>query len=106
MQVALVYTPGCPNWQPAGERLRLALDQVGRSDVEIRYAPVDGETLVAGFAGSPTFLMDGVDLFDGPPSVSGATCRLYATSRGLAGVPDVAQLAAGLAARCTPRVPG
>ena len=98
MQVSLLYFADCPNWSEAGRRLRLALDQIGRPDAEIRFLVVQTEIEAgaAGFAGSPTFVVDGVDLFGDVPSPVGLTCRVYATPAGLAGVPEVSQIVAAL----------
>jgi len=98
MQVSLLYFADCPNWSLAGERLRRALDAVGRLDTEIEFVPVrtEAEAAAVGFAGSPTFLVDGADLF-GHGTTSGAlTCRIYATPDGLVGVPTVDDLVTAL----------
>ena len=98
MQVSLVYFADCPNWSEAGRRLRLALDLIGRPDVEIRFVQVrtEVEAAAAGFAGSPTFVVDGVDLLGPVPGPVGLACRVYATPAGLAGVPEVSQVVAAL----------
>ena len=91
----------CPNWRVAEQRLRQALDLIGRSDADVRLVPVTAQTDTAevGFAGSPTFTVDGVDLFDAAPSVGALTCRVYRTPSGFAGVPDVDDLVAALSPR-------
>lgn len=98
MQVSVLYFADCPNWRDAGQRLRQALDQIGRPDVEISFVPVETEDEAAGlgFAGSPTFTVDGDDLFGSAAAAAGLTCRVYATTGGLAGVPEVADLVAAL----------
>jgi hypothetical protein len=98
MQVSVLYFAECPNWRGAGQRLRQALDQIGRPDAQVAFVAVETEAQAAavGFAGSPTFTLDGVDLF-GPATTNGAlTCRVYATPGGLAGMPEVADLVAAL----------
>jgi hypothetical protein len=101
MQVPVTYFADCPNWRDAGQRLRLALEQIGRPDAEIGFVAVQTEADAAalGFAGSPTFTLDGVDLFGPSPAAGGLTCRVYATPGGLAGVPEVADLVAALTER-------
>lgn len=101
MQVSVLYFADCPNWRDAGQRLRLALDRIGRPDVEIGFVAVETETDAAsvGFAGSPTFTLDGVDLFAPAAAPGGLACRVYATPGGLAGVPEVADLVAVLTGR-------
>ena len=102
MEARVVYFDGCPNWQVAGERLRLALDQSGHRDVPISWTRVDTEeqAIAAGFAGSPTILVDGEDVFaSGEAWTGGLACRLYWTSHGPAGAPTVEDLIATLAKR-------
>ncbi len=103
MQVTVWYFAGCPNWRGAGQRLRQALDEVGRADVAISFVPVetDGEAVALGFAGSPTFTVDGADLFDTSAGTGTLACRLYPTSAGLAGVPEVSDLVAALTKKVT-----
>lgn len=97
MQVSVSYFADCPNWREAVTRLRQALDQIGHPDATIDFVPVhtDAEAAAVGFAGSPTFTLDGADLF-GATTPAGLTCRVYPTAGGLAGVPAVAGLIAAL----------
>jgi hypothetical protein len=55
VQVTVWYFAGCPNWRGGGQRLRQALDVIGRGDADVRLVPVTSETEAAevGFAGSP-----------------------------------------------------
>ena len=101
MQVSVLYFADCPNWRDAEYRLRQALDQIGRPDAQIRFVAVEtaADAAAVGFAGSPTLLVDGVDQFASSPGPGGLTCRVYATSGGLAGVPEVADLVAALTER-------
>jgi len=101
MQVSVLYFADCPNWREAGRRIRTALDHIGRAGVEVTFVPVETEieAAQAGFGGSRTFTVDGVDLFGGPGAADGMSCRLYATDGGLAGVPEVADLVAALRER-------
>jgi hypothetical protein len=99
MKVAILYSPDCPNWPEAEHRLRTALDQLGMqaTDVELVEVSSDADAAGMGFAGSPTFTADGVDLFDTGRSAAGLTCRVYQTDAGtLAGIPDVTDLITAL----------
>lgn len=98
MQVSVLYFADCPNWREAGQRLRQALDQIGRPDAQIGFVAVetDADAVAVGFAGSPTFTVDGVDLFAPAPAPGALTCRMYATPSGLAGMPEVADLVTAL----------
>ena len=103
MQATLWYFAGCPNWRTAGQRLRQALDEVGRADVPITFVPVetDAEAVALGFAGSPTFTVDGSDLFDAATPAGALACRIYSTPAGLAGVPEVSDMVAALTKKVT-----
>jgi len=103
VQVTVWYFADCPNWRAAGQRLRQALDEIGRADVPISFAPVETDAQAAelGFAGSPTFTVDGVDLFDIAAPGGVLACRIYPTAAGLAGVPEVSDLVAALTKKVT-----
>lgn len=75
--IELLYFDGCPSWPHAWAALGQALADE-RLDAAVRLrdvADMDAEAL-AGFAGSPTIRIDGVDLFGygGPPVMA---CRRY-----------------------------
>ena len=102
MDARVVYFDGCPNWQVAGQRLRLALDRLGRPEVAISWVRVETteEADAAAFAGSPTIVVDGEDLFPGAVAwTGGVACRLYRTSDGPAGAPTVEDLVVALSQR-------
>jgi hypothetical protein len=101
MQVSVLYFADCPNWADAGQRMRMALDTIGRDDVEVHFRAVESaeEAAAVGFGGSPSFLVDGVDPFGSPASAGALTCRVYPTENGLSGVPTLAGLVARLEER-------
>ena len=96
MQATLWSFADCPNWRGPGQRLRQELDEIGRTDAEVRLVPVESEAQTAsvGFAGSPTRTVEGVDLFDAAASTGALTCRIDPTPDGLAGVPEVSDVVA------------
>ena len=93
MEVVVLYVKGCPNQELAESRLRTAAERLGR-DLKIRPQRVESLTQAEelGFRGSPTLLVEGVDLFPKHPGATGLTCRLYPTERGLEGAPSLTQL--------------
>ena len=100
MIVILLHVDGCPSLQVAQDRLVRALDLLGRGDVTVEQHRVtsDEEAQRIGFRGSPTIVVDGVDLFPGAPDGPfGLSCRLYPTEDGLAGSPTLDQLVRALA---------
>lgn len=101
MDVRLLYIDGCPNWRVAGDRLERALGLIGWTGA-VRWQRVETEDDAAahGFAGSPTILVDGEDLFArGRAGSSGLTCRLYETPNGLAGSPTAEDITKALGER-------
>ncbi len=92
MDITLLYFDGCPNWKIADERL--AAIAAGRADLTVSRHLVDTpeEAERVGFHGSPSILVDGVDVFAEPDAGVGLSCRVYSTPDGLAGAPTVDQL--------------
>ncbi len=99
MDIALLYFDDCPNWKIADERL--AAIAAERPDLTVTRHLVETleEAERVGFHGSPSILVDGVDVFADPEAGVGLSCRVYRTPDGLAGAPTVEQLRAALAGR-------
>lgn len=93
MKVELLHIVDCPNTVIAVENARAALDALGLADVPVELVTIHSEAEAANtrFGGSPTILVDGVDLFPTTP-VRSLACRVYATESGYAGAPTVKQL--------------
>ena len=98
-EVVLLYERSCPNVGEARENLRRALSAAKR-DAIWREVDIDApETPPKWRAfGSPTVLIDGVDVSGCGPA-EGATCRLYEHEGRLARGPSVEQIVACLRAR-------
>jgi hypothetical protein len=99
MDITLQYFTGCPSWKVADDRLASLVAE--RPDVTVTHRLVETaeEAERVGFRGSPSILVDGVDLFaDAAPAV-GLACRVYQTPDGLAGSPTLEQLRTALALR-------
>ena len=101
VDVKVLYFEGCPSWIVAVERLRSALDATGHQGTPIRTVRVESAADIgaSGFAGSPTLIVDGEDLFPGAAPVGELACRLYPTSEGLRGSPTEDALIAALSQR-------
>lgn len=97
----MVHIDDCPNWEEAGARTRQALDAVGLTDVPVEYVLVrtGREAMRTGFAGSPTIVVDGEDLFPSDGRTPDLACRVYLTEVGQAGMPTRAQLEQALQER-------
>ena len=80
MKVEVLYFNGCPNHAPAVDRVRSVLREEGLPEdvVEVDVKPAEAAKTV-GFLGSPTILIDGMDI---DPAVrtfhpTGFSCRTY-----------------------------
>jgi hypothetical protein len=84
VRVEVLFVPGCPNYEPALERLKRVLVSEGL-DVEVRGVPVNtGEDATAlMFPGSPTIRIDGEDVEPDGTNALGLICRLYANRTGV-----------------------
>lgn len=97
MKVELLHIVDCPNTTVAEEHARTALDTLGLTEVPVELVTIRTEAEAANsrFGGSPTILVDGVDLFPTTP-VRSLACRIYATDGGYAGAPTASQIEAAL----------
>jgi hypothetical protein len=92
MELVLLVIPECPNSVTAKELFVTALGLEGITDaVEVREIFTQGQAELHDFHGSPSFSLDGSDLFasDAAPAVA---CRVYPTAAGLAGQPALEDL--------------
>ncbi len=96
MEITLQYFDGCPNWKLADERL--ASLAAGRPDVVVtrQIVDTDEEAERVGFHGSPSILVNGVDVFAAKGAPIGLACRRYLTPDGAAGAPTLEQLRAAV----------
>jgi hypothetical protein len=104
LNVQLLWWEGCPSTESARELVRTALDELGHSDVEVDMLEIDTDekARVYGFHGSPTILIDSVDLMQvlapepeatSQEGESALTCRLYRRRDGrISPTPDPADV--------------
>ena len=104
LNVQLLWWEGCPSTDAARKLVRVALDDLGQRDVDIEMLEIetDEQARGYGFQGSPTILIDSVDLMqvlaDEPQSPaaeaeSALTCRLYRRrDGGISPTPDPADV--------------
>jgi len=101
VRIELLHIAECPNWEATSHLLRAALDATGHPDTPITVtlisSPESAERVP--FAGSPTILVDGTDLFPSGERTYELACRMYLTSTGLAGHPTQEQIKESLTAR-------
>ncbi len=75
----LLHWDGCPSADDALADLRSALAELGLpTGVRLTEITTDEQAAERGFIGSPTLLLDGVDLLPPPPGEpTGLNCRVY-----------------------------
>jgi hypothetical protein len=93
MKIDVLYFDDCPSWQVGLENLKAALLAAGQ-EAEIRLVevaePEDAARLQ--FLGSPSFQINGVDLWPEDRKTFDLSCRVYATPQGMRGAPSVEML--------------
>jgi hypothetical protein len=98
--VELLYWEGCPSYPEALADLRAALDELGAAETDITVTEIltADDAAARGFIGSPTVLIEGVDLVPPPADEpTGLTCRVYRRRDGrFSPTPDPADLRDGL----------
>jgi hypothetical protein len=92
MDVTLLYFDECPNWQTTDHHLCALTAQFPDLTVTRRLVETPEEAVRVGFRGSPSIVVDGVDLFADPDAPVGLACRVYETPDGPAGSPTLDQL--------------
>lgn len=101
-KLELLWWEGCPSTDRALTELRAAAAELGleSSEIEMREIRTEDEAAAAGFIGSPTILVDGIDVVaDGAlAEATGLTCRVYRRRDGrISPTPDPDDLRAALA---------
>ena len=82
MQIDLLYFDGCPTWENALENLKAAL-KAERQEAEIHMLKVEdnAEATRLKFLGSPSFRVDGVDLWPEERKRYNLSCRVHILQR-------------------------
>lgn len=90
--IELLWWAGCPSTDKAQAELEQAVRDVGLSGAQVRRTEIatGEEANERGFVGSPTILVDGVDVASpDPDEVVGLACRVYRRRDGrIAPTPD------------------
>jgi len=95
MRIEVLYVPGCPNFQPAVDRMEKVLASESlRADIEGVPVNSDDEAKALGFLGSPTIRINGNDVEFIATKSPSLACRLYPNR---SGVPSEEMLRAALA---------
>lgn len=99
MTIELLYIEDCPNSVETLHRLQVAVDRT-LPGTSVKATMIDSieKAKTRHFAGSPTILVDGVDLFPSEGRTTDLACRIYFTSDGTAGSPTQEQIEEALTA--------
>jgi hypothetical protein len=93
MHILTLYFAECPNYRSAVANLKQALALRGldeSSTIELTQVADDAQATKLRFVGSPTFQVNGQDLFGMPPGATfGLRCRIYLLNGRALGVPTV-----------------
>jgi hypothetical protein len=99
MRIQFLYYEDCPSHEDGLARLKQAMADIGISaEIEIVKVETDEQAKALQFVGSPTFRIEGKDLF--PPSADAyysLTCRAYFLDDGrISPLPTLAMLRSAL----------
>jgi hypothetical protein len=93
MLIKLTYFEGCPSWKSALKNMHTALAELNIiAKIELVLVESDEDAAKKRFLGSPSFQMNGQDLWPEERPNYYLGCRVYMTGEGLRGVPTVSML--------------
>ncbi len=93
MKIELLYFDGCPSWQDALENARTALAAEGlETDIRLVKLASDEDAARLKFLGSPSFQVNGEDMWPEQRERYYLCCRVYATPQGMKGAPTIEML--------------
>ena len=93
MKIDLLYFEGCPSWQDGLENLKVALIRENiQAEINLVRVDTDAEAARLKFLGSPSFRMNGEELWQEQREQYNLSCRVYATAGGMKGAPTVEML--------------
>ncbi len=79
MMITVLHIDAFPHWREASERVCTTLRSLGHDQVDVVEVLLESSEQAAAvpFAGSPTILVDGVDLFPSDGGTKELACRVY-----------------------------
>jgi hypothetical protein len=93
MKIDLLYFAGCPSWQDGLENLKVALIRENlRAELNLVRVDTDTEAARLQFLGSPSFRVNGEELWQEQREQYNLSCRVYSTPGGMKGAPTVEML--------------
>lgn len=93
MKIELLYFEGCPSWQTGLDNLKSALQMDGLDiPVELIQVVNDEDAARMKFLGSPSFRVNGDDLWEEKRDMYSLSCRIYTTPERMKGSPSILML--------------
>lgn len=93
MKIQLLYFDGCPSWRDGLKILESALQELHIATRPELFKVKDAaEASHLEFLGSPSFLVNGQDLWPERRASYALSCRVYATPSGIQGTPTIEML--------------
>mgnify|MGYP000053029767 CR=1 FL=1 len=90
MNIELLYFEGCPYWEEALANLKTALtEEKITAQIQLNCVKDNEQAEQVKFLGSPSFRINGVDLWPEARQRYNLSCRVYATPQGMKGAPTV-----------------
>jgi hypothetical protein len=94
-RVNVLFIEGCPSRHQTIARIRSAASALG-VPIELLETEVTMDAIADGFCGSPTVLVNGMDLEKDARPVESLCCRTYQTESGIQGAPSLDLITRGL----------
>lgn len=93
MNIELLYFDGCPSWQKGLENLKVAI-QLEEIETNVNLVRIrdDADAMRLKFLGSPSFRANGIELWPEEREAYALSCRVYPSSEGIKGWPDISML--------------
>lgn len=93
MNIELLYFDGCPSWQKGLENLKVAL-QLEEIETNVNLVRIrdDADAMRLKFLGSPSFRVNGLELWSEERETYALSCRVYPSSEGIKGWPTISML--------------
>ena len=93
MKIELLHMDDCPSWETGLENLKSALQLEGiTADIHLIRVLDDVQAAHLKFLGSPSFRVDGRDLWPEEREMYALSCRIYPSPQGSKGWPSVGML--------------
>lgn len=91
IKIELLYFEDCPSWKNGLDNLKSALSSEGLDNSEVQLVLIKNDFAAdkERFLGSPSFRLNGQDLWPEKRNSYFLGCRIYATENGMRGYPSI-----------------